>query len=38
MWSLPSWNEDTAKLINAKHKALGFADLTVGMTELRLAA
>jgi len=38
MWSLSSWNEVTAKFINANKKALGFADLTVGMSELRLAA
>jgi hypothetical protein len=36
--SFPSRHEDTFKTINANKKALGFADLTVGMSKMRLAA
>jgi hypothetical protein len=37
-WSLPSRYEVTSKFTNANKRALGFADLTVGMSRLRLAA
>jgi hypothetical protein len=35
---MPSRHEDTFKTINAKQKALRFADFTVGMSHMRLAA
>jgi len=37
-WSLPSRHEVTSNFTNAKTRALGFADLTVGQSEMRLAA